>query len=160
MTNQQIIELYKSGLSLAEIGIRAGISRQAVQQRLVRLGIERRTNKDKMKAFRTVIDEQILRDLYLNQKLSYREIQKRISADHRAIIRSLKEYGIPIREGEDVSISRRSKTKNLNRRTLKDLYHEKGLSTYVIADMYSISQSAVMNLINKYNLQRERTKKP
>ncbi len=145
-------------MSLAEIGTRAGVSRQAVQQRLIRLGVERRDVKDKMKTVRKVLDEQVLRDLYLNQKLSYREIQKRVSADHKAIIRSLKEYGIPIREGEDVSISRRSKTKNLNRRTLKDLYHEKGLSTYVIADMYSISQSAVMNLINKYNLQRGQTK--
>ncbi len=160
MTNQQIIKLYNSGISLAEIGTRAGVSRQAVQQRLIRLGVERRDVKDKMQTVRKVLDEQVLRDLYLNQKLSYREIQKRISADHKAIIRNLKEYGIPIRTGENADISRRSKTKELNRKTLTDLYHEKGLTTYAIAEMYGVSQSAIMYLIGEYKLQRQQKKKP
>jgi predicted DNA-binding protein YlxM (UPF0122 family) len=160
MTNQQIIKLYKNGISLAEIGTRAGISRQAVQQKLKRLGVERRDVKDKMKTVRKVLDEQILRDLYLNHKLSYRKIEKWFGVKHTAIIRNLKEYGIPIRTGEDAGISRRSKTKKLNRKTLKDLYHEKGLSTYAIAEMYDVSQSAVMHLIEGYKLQRQQKKKP
>jgi predicted DNA-binding protein YlxM (UPF0122 family) len=160
MTNRKITELYKSGMSLAEIGRRAGVSRQAVQQKLKRLGVERRDVKDKMQTVRKVLDEQLLRDLYLNQKLSYKKIEKWFGVEHKAIIRNLKEYGIPIRTGENADISRRSKTKELNRKTLKDLYHEKGLSTYAIAKIYGVSQSAVMHLIREYKLKDKQIKKP
>ena len=150
----EISALYSKGATLEEIGEAYGISRQGVQYHLKKAGIERRTYQETAAIKRTIIDEDALRDLYINQQLTYAEIARRLDATRYEIITNLKAYNIALRSKEQTDFTQRRKSRQLDRDTLHRLYIEQGLRTREIAELHGISQPSVSRLLVKYKLNK------
>lgn len=91
----KIIELYKSGKTMKEIGNIYGINRRNVSKIL-------KTNKvviSKSRQHGSYISKSEIIELYLNKELSTRQIAKQYGYnDHKKILRLLKKHNIPIRD--------------------------------------------------------------
>jgi transposase len=98
------------------------------------------------------IDETVLRRLYLEQHLSFRQISSLLNVTYLVILRNMRDYNIPVREGEAVLIGRRSKTKQLTGERLRELHHAQRLTVAEIATAHDVSARQVQRLINKYEL--------
>lgn len=85
-------ELYRDGFTLKQIGERFGLSKQAVDSRFKRLGIERRRLKRKYE-----VDKKTLEKLYLSDKLSLKKIAEKFGISYTTVERALKFYKIPKR---------------------------------------------------------------
>lgn len=76
LMNEEIVKMYLAGCTLDECGNKYGMSRQAVQQKLVKLGIPRRRAKGErkhiqtsLKGIRTEIDKHLLASLFEDIKI-------------------------------------------------------------------------------------------
>jgi transposase len=88
----KMIELYRSGSTLKEVGAKFGIHRKMVSKILKDNGVQiiRRNNN--------FISKEKLYDLYINQELASREIAKKVGfKDHKSVTTWLRKYNIPIR---------------------------------------------------------------
>jgi len=115
-------ELYwNEGLSVREIGSRFCVPRQSIYYRMEKFGVPRRSNNECRKGRRNPnygkprtqetkrrigesnrkekieIKEEILRRLYLGERLFPREIGERFGCSKTTITRRLIKYGIPVR---------------------------------------------------------------
>lgn len=89
---REMAKLYlEDGLSYRQIGEIYGIIRQAVHQRFVRAGIERRLLKHQK------IDKQSLERLYLVERISLHKIAERLQVGLKVIKAALKFHKIPKR---------------------------------------------------------------
>jgi len=104
-TTKEMADLYQQGWSLKKIGEKFEISRQAVQQRLQKIGISRRDKMGGRKIDR--IDKTDLQRLYSNNK-NLCEIAEYFSTSAATIHSALKFYKIPKRDktGKWVNIFR------------------------------------------------------
>lgn len=92
--NDELVRLYEvDGLSMLQLARRFGVSRQGIHHRLKRQGIRIRPQGRP----RPKIDELTLRSLYLDQKLSGREIAIRFNVTQRAVYYWLKAFNIKSR---------------------------------------------------------------
>ncbi len=89
-STQKMADLYHNGMTLEEIGIRFGMTRQGVRERFIKAGIDRRRPK--------TIDKDHLETLYSKDKLPIPEIAASFSVSIGKIMRALKLYGIPSRK--------------------------------------------------------------
>lgn len=96
-----------------------------------------------------------LEKLYLEDKLSPRKIAKRYRCGKSTIGNKLKKYGIPIRnKSEALKLISRAEKYKISKEELKELYWEKKLSAYKIAEVYNCSASAVFGKLRRYNIPR------
>lgn len=91
---QLIRHLYEvEQLTIAEIAGRLGMTRQAVHERMVRNGIERRSNIRERKT----IERDVLRHLYEVEQLPVYKVAKSLGVTGRIVERELKNSGIALR---------------------------------------------------------------
>lgn len=88
-----IIEEYNKGRSAENISKEIGVSKRVVLLRLKENGIKRRQSPQYES-----ITEDILRDLYLDKKLSTRAIAEIFGCTNTLVSKRLKQYGIPLRK--------------------------------------------------------------
>jgi len=86
LDNQKIIDLHKDGLSFGKIAHTMGCSRQTIAEHLARLGYHTRKTTESLKI---LIDDNRLKQLYLDQKLSTYDV-----ASRSAVKRRLQELGM------------------------------------------------------------------
>lgn len=92
--NDELVRLYEvDGLSMLQLARRFGVTRQGIHDRLKRQGICIRPQGRP----RPRIDELALRSLYLDQKLSGREIAIRFNVKQSAVYYWLKAFNIKSR---------------------------------------------------------------
>jgi DNA invertase Pin-like site-specific DNA recombinase len=91
---RQMVELYRNGMSLEEVGRKFGITRQAVRERFIKAGVERR---GKVKYNHREINKNQLEALYSGDRISVAEIARLFSVDRATIGRALKFHEIPKR---------------------------------------------------------------
>lgn len=95
-TTRQMVELYRDGVSLENIGKKFGMTRQGVRERFIKAGIPRR-GKFKYKDKEKDIDKARLEKLYLEDKMSLTKIAGVFSVNAAAVNRALKFHQIPKR---------------------------------------------------------------
>lgn len=96
-------------------------------------------------------DKKMLEEMYINRKMTSREIAKELNTDKVVILRYLKKYKIPVRNMHE------AKYKNTeyipNKDDLIRDYHENWLSFDKIANKYNIAKSTVENLFKRYKIE-------
>jgi len=96
-------------------------------------------------------DEDTLRELYVNQRLSTQEVADEFGCTGSAIFRWLKKHDIPIRsqsEGQQLN------TPELrDEELLRDLYVSQELSTRTIAERIGCSSHTVSRYLRKYDIE-------
>jgi hypothetical protein len=105
--------------------------------------------------FKVIISENNLRELYLNQKLSSRQIAKKCNYGKTAILERMKLYGIKARTKSETSkmINHPIKYKIFPQQ-LRYFYFVKKLSINQIAKKYNCYPSVIFNKFLKYEIQR------
>lgn len=116
----EICEMYESGMSSPEIAKYFNTSWTTILNHLDHCGIKRRTLSEaqwllngksfpeELKSYDTVYD------LYINQRLSKKELSKRYNCDTDVIDRVLKEFDIPIRNNSESKIGQMTGEKHPN----------------------------------------------
>lgn len=100
ITESQLRDLYlNQGLTVAEISAQLNISPSTIRRRLTDLNIPARSRGPKGSRLlpHNEINEELLRDLYLEQKLSIPQIAEQCGWGRETIRLKMLEYGIPIR---------------------------------------------------------------
>jgi predicted DNA-binding protein YlxM (UPF0122 family) len=95
------------------------------------------------------IPKSILKDLYINKKLSMAKIAKRFHCSPTTIQRIMREYKIKSR-----NLSEAAEKVLILKQTLKKLYYRNKLSTIQIGKLYRCSHATVLNKMKKYGLKR------
>lgn len=104
------------------------------------------------------IPKNILKDLYMNKKLSMEKIAKRFHCDPTTIQRIMRKYRIRSR-----TLSEAAREVFIPKQTLKKLYYTKKLSTGRIGKLYHCSHATILNIMKIYELKRRSrlgTRKP
>lgn len=92
-----------------------------------------------------------LKQLYLKEKLSAREIAKRFNCVKSTIQNKIKEYGIPSRvKSEALRLVPRESKYKIFKKELINLYEKQKRSTHQIAKRYSCSSSIISSKLKKY----------
>lgn len=84
---------HRRRLNTLEIARIVGLSQRTTQIRMKECGIELR----QVGANKVVIDDDVLRDLYSNQRLSSRVIAKKFGCAYSTIDRKIRDLGVPLR---------------------------------------------------------------
>lgn len=102
---------------------------------------------------KVIISKSELKRLYLKEKLSAREIAKRLNCAKSAIQNKMKKYGIPARNNSEALrlVPRQSKYK-ISKKKLVNLYEKQKLSTHQIAKRYGCSGSIISSKLKKYGI--------
>src|SRR3989344_887859 len=91
------------------------------------------------------IFEEELKELYLNQKESARQIAKLFHCGKSTINSRLKDYGIKIRtHSEALKLIKKDDKYKIPLNELKDLYYNKKLSMQQIADKYNLKHNSII----------------
>lgn len=138
--------LYQQNKTLEEVGKILGISRQAVQQRLIIAGVERRYPYKFAGITKTV-----LTNLYIKQGLSTAQISQKIGCSRETIAKYLRRYGIKLRSPSD-ALKLKVKNPDLTEEKLRQLYFEEGKTMTEIARLTRYSQARISELFSKYEL--------
>jgi predicted DNA-binding protein YlxM (UPF0122 family) len=151
---QRIIELYQSGLSMREVGLEFGVTRQRVQQILKDAGVETRNYTKSNRFFevrkekRKVVPKELLIKYYQDQSLSVREVIEKLGTNSVLLYKSLKFHNIPKR------IEESSKNSPLTREVLRRLYLEEGLTSSEIASRLGYSRFTIRNKLSQYGIRK------
>jgi predicted DNA-binding protein YlxM (UPF0122 family) len=105
-----IEKLYRRGMTMQQIGKLCGMSRQAVQQRLAKVGVASSDRPLK----HTLIDKERLEFLYTKKKFSLDKIADAFSVKREVIRNALKFHQIPKRDWIKSGGSRLDVLKKLN----------------------------------------------
>ncbi len=107
--DEKIVKMYDEGKSSTEIAKHFGITHNTVLTHLEHCGVKRRDYSESQWIFNqkdfpeNLKNKDLIYDLYINQKLSKKDLGEKYNCDPRVIDRVLKEFNIPIR---DISESR------------------------------------------------------
>lgn len=94
-------------------------------------------------------------DLYVNQKLSVRDIAELAKLGRGSIEKDLKEHNIQLRDHANrVTKPRENK---LSKELLIELYETQGLSTRKISKICEASTSSIGNWLREYKIERRRS---
>lgn len=120
-TNDELIcSLYLDGFSPEEIGKELGTSRTSVNNHLKRCGIPLRSHVEaQFAANRKSFPEDLknysmVYDLYINQKLSKKDLGFKYNVDPSTIDRILKDFNIPVRSNSESKIGYRTGVEHPN----------------------------------------------
>ncbi len=101
------------------------------------------------------ISKEDLENLYLKEKLSTRKIAQRYICGKSTIESRLKKYNIAIRnKSEALKLVPRVEKYKISKEKLRELYEDKRLSAYKIADIYNCSPSAIFAKLKKFSIPR------
>lgn len=95
-TTAEMVRLFRSGLSMPQIGAAYGITRQAVQLRLAKVGIARDARPRLLPKYK-LIDKKRLASLYAGERLAIDKIGAAFGVAGGVIYQALKFYKIPQR---------------------------------------------------------------
>jgi len=93
------------------------------------------------------IDENVLRDLYINQNLSCTSVSKIYNCDPTTIHNRLKQFNIPRKY-----FGGKGKRINIPYDIIYDLYIIKKISPDIIAKNYNCERSTIYEILKKYNI--------
>lgn len=108
--DEEIIKMYNEGKSSTAIAKHFGITHNTVLSHLDHCGIKRRSNSESQwvsnqKEFpEDLKDRDLVYNLYINQKLSKKDLGEKYNCDPGVIDRILKEFNIPIRNTSESKI--------------------------------------------------------
>lgn len=103
-------------------------------------------------------DEQLLRELYLSEEKSQREIARQFSCSHKTVGNWLERHGIDKRDELD---NNREEKPYTDESRLRELHHEKELHLGEIAERYDCARSTVWRHCQKFGIEvRENYEKP
>lgn len=145
-----LLSLYREGKTATEIGKIVGVSRQVITKRLRRLGVEIKQAKDYLTAD---IDENVLRDLYINQKRTAKEIGLMFGLHDQSITRKLKQYGIPQNSPYDPVWTERKK---ISKDELAELYVNQRKSIDTIAKQFNVQPRCIAKKLKRYGIETRR----
>lgn len=148
-------ELYvDQRLSLREAAERLDCSPTAVRDWLDKYGIERRDTSAAygITADSPLRDEDELRELYLDQRLSQKEIAKQLDCHKSAVLRWLDRFGIETRDiSEANGVPADSPLRDEQR--LRELYVDRRLSQKEIAERLDCGRSTVSERLDKHGIE-------
>jgi transposase-like protein len=132
------------GLSLVGVADELDCHRNTVRQWMIRHDIERRDGKKVPKLH----DEELLRELYIEQQLSTTEIADKFDCTSRAVSVSLNRHDIEARPmGEPAA------PELADRATLREMYHDDQLSTYDIAERLDCGCASVKRWLDRHDIE-------
>ena len=115
-----IIDMYNKGCSSTEIGEYLGITHRTVLNHLNKCNIKRRTLSESQWNYNgktihpDLLNYDILYDLYINQRMSKKDLGLKYECSPRVIDNFLKKYNIPIRGDSEAKIGLMSGNKHPN----------------------------------------------
>ena len=140
LTDQQLTELYESGLTVAQIAARLGeVAPGSVWTRLTRLNVRMRSQGAPLSA--PDIDPVLLGDLYERQQLAHPQIAKRLNLPRRFVYYQLLKHNIGRRNRQAADRVRREAAPSFDE--LERLYLIEKLSKAEIARRYGKSAGTV-----------------
>jgi len=104
--------------------------------------------RDKLGRFAKIkLDEEKIRDLYVNQEKSLKEIERIFRVSWSTILNRLKKRGIKIRK-------RGGKELDLDIKRIRDLYLNKKLSITEISKIFCVSRKVIIKRLNEIKVKR------
>lgn len=154
LTPALLIQLHvRDNLSLSEIGVRYGISRQRVHQ------LKKEYEQQYGKITRRVVIDVLTLKHYLEQGWTAKRIAEHFEMNPSKVNRMIRKYKDAYEEGASpVQITRKKTTDIISQKELFHLYVEELYTDRQIADMYQMSPSSVNLLRRKYHIPTLRTK--
>jgi transposase len=115
------IQLYENGASMRDAATKAGISSSGLQYQMNKRGIKRRPQGEglsiKLRKNKTIPNEDELKQLYVNQKMSMRQIADKYNISRDVVEKDLQRIGVTIRKsGDPVVEASKARPRNLNGR--------------------------------------------
>jgi len=99
-------------------------------------------------------DAAVLRDLYVDRGLSTTEVADRLDCSFQTVIDWLQKHNIDVREQSRWSYhDERNDTDYRDEDTLRDLYIKKDLSTYDLADRFSVSRTTISRWLDRHGIE-------
>ena len=154
----RIVELYKSGMSMKEVGLEFGISAQRVEQILKKAGVETRkyTRSNRLlearKRKRKSLSKQLLVRLYEDERLPVSEITEKLGVSHAKLYQSLEFYKIPRRKAEGFEYSK------LTEDVLRRLYLGEDLTASEIAEKLGFASITIKKRLSKFGIRKRNLK--
>lgn len=151
---RHLIQLYESGLSMAEVGLQFGISRQRVEQILKKAGVKTRkyTKSDKFlevrKEKRKILPKELLLKFYQDKTLSISEVIEKLKTNVTLLYKSLEFHNIPKRIDESLKHTR------LTEDVLRRLYLKEYLTSAEIASQLGYSPITIRNKLSKLGIRK------
>lgn len=141
LTKALLTKLYlqerKSTYAIAEM---TGWSSDTVRYQCIKHGIKRRPRAEHRKIN---IDKSLLQKLYLEERKSIETIAAILSCNPTTVLRRLKEYIIPVRDG---------RIEGLTKRLLQKLYVKEGRSTRDIGKLFGRSRFPVQSRCREFGI--------
>jgi predicted RNA-binding protein with RPS1 domain len=135
-------ELYlRQGLSIRQMAAHLGLSNRAVWRELKNAGIPRRS----VGVRGTVLDPEVLRDLYVNERLSINQVAARLGVARSVVERNLRANSIT-----------RTRRQRLPKELLEELYVNRRLSAEAVATRVGCSTENVLADLRYWGLPRRR----
>ena len=132
-----IKEMYLKGISSFKIAKEIKCSESYILKTLKEMGIKRRGNKK-------YFDIELIKDMYLNQKLSATKISKKLGCCCTTITRILDKYGFKIKQ--------KKKKLLIDINTIKKMYLEEKLSSEKIAKKLGCYTDYILQTLRKNNI--------
>ena len=108
--DEEICRMYNDGKSSTEIAKRFGLTHNTILHHLDRCGIKRRNWSESQWVYNQkefpddLKNKDLVYDLYINQRLSKKDLGEKYNCDPGVIDRILKEFNIPVRDNSESKI--------------------------------------------------------
>lgn len=152
---QEMIRLYREGLSMREVGEKFNISRQRIERIFKKAGVETR-KQTKSQTFleslkkrrKKIVPKELILKYYKLEKMPVRDILKKLNITLPSFYKNLVYHDIERRISEGIVYSRLTKS------VLCRLYLEEKLTAKQIADKLGYSPVTVKNRLSKYGIRK------
>ena len=147
LASKTIRRLYEEGRSAPYIASKLGCSTNVVYSRLVGMGVEIRSSGGQNKV---QLDDDLLRELYIERKLSIQDVAKRVGHSPQVVGRHLQRMSVSRKPWEE------NKRRDLDSSEIARLYG-RGLSTYQVANLLGCCYSTISSRLREMGI-RVRTR--
>ena len=151
---QEMIRLYREGLSMTEVGEKFNISRQRVERIFRKEGVETReytkssTFIEAHKRRAKIVSKELILKYYKKEKLPVREILNKLEITLSSFYKSLDYHNIEKRVNEGIVYS------PLTKEVLCRLYLQESLSSKEIAGKLGFAPVTVRKRLSKYGIKK------
>ena len=132
------VRLYQQGHTIRAIATKLGMHQREVWRQLVAAGVPRRP----CGICGVVLSRSALERLYVRDQLPVAEVARRFDVSNEAVIRNLRDYGLP----------RRSRRTPLDRDTLRRLYVDERLGARAVAARLGVSPDKVRAELARFGI--------
>jgi hypothetical protein len=158
VTTERLYELYLSGMTLAEVGEVYGITRQAVRQRFLALGLSTRSRGyftprciAARARRRNELPAEALQKLYTKERKNLKQVAAELGVSTSKVSAEIHRHNIQVRGAQD-----RTRRPDLTPELLKKLYLVDGLQAREIGEMYGYSRAAIAVKLRKFNIRKNK----